>query len=271
MVEMPAQHGWASTLGASTPGATTPGVLRIFNDVEYRNMRFLLKAGFLIGSALVSFGLLSSRLSLVPALAQTPTLPPPAMPTVQDRLAPPPTVYPPTQADQGAQVYYQVCMACHGDRGQGLTDEWRNVLDPEDRNCWQSKCHASNHPPEGFVFQKYIPPVIAPGLLTRFATALDLHDFIQTDMPWYAPGSLSAEEYWQLTAFLLRANGYDPGQPDLNPQRAAQIPLRPYPPSTPTPTPLVRLAENGPWAWGAALLALVGITLLVWLFRSLRK
>jgi len=90
-------------------------------------MRFLLKASFLIGSALVASGLLFSRLSLVPAQAQTPTLPPPAMPTVQDRLAAPPTVYPPTQADQGAQVYWFVCMVCHGDRGQGLTDEWRMV------------------------------------------------------------------------------------------------------------------------------------------------
>ena len=231
-------------------------------------MRFLFKASFLAGSALVSFGLLFSRLSLVPAQAQTEP-PPPAMPTVQDRLAAPPTVYPPTQADQGAQVYYQVCMVCHGDRGQGLTDEWRNVLDPEDRNCWQSKCHAPNHPPEGFVFQKYIPPVIAPGLLTRFATALDLHDFIQTEMPWQAPGSLSAEQYWQLTAFLLRANGYDPGQQHLDPQRTAQIPLRPYPPSP--PTLLQRLGELSPWVWGAALFILVGIALALLLIRLLRK
>ena len=59
------------------------------------------------------------------------------MPSV-DRLAPPPTVYPPTQAGDGAQVYYQVCMTCHGHRGQGLTEAWRMSLDPEDQTCWQS-------------------------------------------------------------------------------------------------------------------------------------
>jgi mono/diheme cytochrome c family protein len=232
-------------------------------------MRFPVKVGFLIGSALVALSLLLSGQSLVPAQAQTPTLPPPAMPTMQDRLAAPPTVYPPTQADQGAQVYWFVCMVCHGDRGQGLTDEWRMVGGTQDQNCWQSKCHAPNHPPQGFVFQKYVPPVIAPGLLTRFATALDLHDFIQNNMPWQAPGTLSPEEYWQLTAFLLRANGYNPGNQDLDPQRAVQIPLRPYPPSP--PTLLERLDKTGPWAWGAALFILVGIALAFLLVRLLRR
>jgi mono/diheme cytochrome c family protein len=232
-------------------------------------MRFPVKAGFLIGLAMVALGLLLSGQSLVPAQAQTPTLPPPAMPTMQDRLAAPPTVYPPTQADQGAQVYWFVCMVCHGDRGQGLTDEWRMVGGTQDQNCWQSKCHAPNHPPGGFVFQKYVPPVIAPGLLTRFATALDLHDFIQNNMPWQAPGTLSPEEYWQLTAFLLRANGYNPGKQDLDPQRAAQIPLRPYLLSP--PTLLERLDRTGPWVWGAAFFIVVGIALALWLIRLLRK
>ena len=53
------------------------------------------------------------------ALAQgTPT------PTV-DRLAAPPTVPAPNQADEGAQLYWLYCQPCHGDQGQGLTDEWR--------------------------------------------------------------------------------------------------------------------------------------------------
>ena len=51
-----------------------------------------------------------------PASAQT--MPPTS---TADRLARPPTVFPKNQADEGHQVYYMVCMACHGDRGQGLT------------------------------------------------------------------------------------------------------------------------------------------------------
>ncbi len=140
-----------------------------------------------------------------------------------DRLAPPPTVFPPTQADQGAQVYYLVCMVCHGDRGQGLTDEWRNVLQPPDNDCWRSKCHAPNHPPGGFVFPHEAPAVTGTGFLQGFGNALNLHNFIQTKMPWQAPGSLKPEEYWQLTAYLMRLNGYNLGSRTLDVDSARAI------------------------------------------------
>lgn len=142
-----------------------------------------------------------------------------------DRLAAPPTVYPPTQADLGAQVYWFKCMVCHGDRGQGLTEEWRNAWDPSHRNCWQSRCHASNHPPEGFQLPYYAPPLIGPGTLARHGTLADLHDYLATQMPWQAPGSLPPEEYWQLAAFLLRANGVAVSDADLNPAAAARVRL----------------------------------------------
>jgi mono/diheme cytochrome c family protein len=224
-------------------------------------MRFHQRVRFLVLSLSIACGLAFGIWHLDRVYAQTePTpYPMPVMPTVQDRLAPPATVFPPTQADQGAQVYYQVCMACHGDHGQGLTDEWRQVLDVPDQNCWQSKCHAANHPPDGFVFPKYVPPVIAPGLLTRFATALDLYNFVKQQMPFQAPGSLTDDQYWQLTAFLLRANGYNPGSQKLDVQLAALIPLRPYPPSR--PTWFQRLSQASPWLWGVIILALVGIIL----------
>jgi Cytochrome C oxidase, cbb3-type, subunit III len=230
-------------------------------------MRFHLRVGFLALSVSMAFGLMFGLWYLTRAHAQTePTpYPMPAMPTVQDRLAPPPTVYPPTQADQGAQVYYQVCMACHGDHGQGLTDEWRQVLDVPDQNCWQSKCHAANHPPDGFVFPKYVTPVIAPGLLTRFATAMDLYDFIKKEMPFQAPGSLMDDQYWQLTAFLIRANGYDIGSQNLDTKSATRIALRPYPLSK--PTLFQRLGQISPWVWGAVIMVGIGIVLSLFLIR----
>ena len=168
-----------------------------------------------------------------------------------DRLAPPATVYPATQASLGAQVYYQVCMACHGDRGQGLTTEWRNVLPPPDNNCWTSTCHGPRHPIEGFALPKYVPPVVGKGVLSQFATAASLHDFISAKMPWQAPGSLKPEEYWQLTAYLLQANGIDTGSGQLNESRAAQIPISTsatHFPSAP--------ATNSPGVWTAAIIFL---------------
>ncbi len=156
-----------------------------------------------------------------PALAQT--MPPTS---TADRLKPPPTVYPPTQADEGHQVYHMVCMACHGDRGQGLTDEWRAALDVGDQNCWQSGCHNTRRPPEGFIFPKTVPRVVGGGALARFETALDLHDYLVEKMPYQNPGYLKSEEYWQLTAFLLRENGVKLPNLPLNAETAAQLRLR---------------------------------------------
>jgi mono/diheme cytochrome c family protein len=146
-----------------------------------------------------------------------------------DRLAPPPMSDPPTQVEQGHYAYYLSCMVCHGDRGQGLTEEWRGALDPADRNCWQSRCHAPNHPPEGFELPHHAPPLIGPGKLAHYQTAARLYEFIHTRMPWQAPGILSDEEYWQLTAFLVDANGIPLGEIPLGPENAANLQLAPPP------------------------------------------
>ena len=189
---------------------------------------------------------------LVSAQAETPE-PTPRMPPMPLRLTPPPTIYPPSPVGQGSQVYYQVCMVCHGDRGQGLTDEWRSVLDEPDQNCWQPKCHGPRHPPWGFEFPKVVPAVASPGMLARFPTGFDLYTFIKQKMPYQAPGSLKDEEYWQLTAYLLQLNGIDPGQELLTPESSAKIVLRQV--DQPAEPALVQ----SPWYWlfGAGVLAAV--------------
>ncbi|HXV99984.1 MAG TPA: c-type cytochrome, partial [Anaerolineae bacterium] len=149
--------------------------------------------------------------------------PPPAATANLDRLARPVLPPNPAQADYGAQIYYESCMACHGDRGQGLTDEWRAAWSQDDQNCWQSKCHATNHPPEGFKLPRYVPPIIGNKTLARFQTAADLHAFLVAKMPWQAPGLFDEATYWQLTAFLLRANGVNLGNTPLGPENAGKI------------------------------------------------
>jgi len=80
-----------------------------------------------------------SLLALVsPALAQTDEPPLLNMPPMPQGLEPPPTVNTPRQVSQGAQVYYLVCMVCHGDKGQELTDEWRRVQDPSQTDDLQT-------------------------------------------------------------------------------------------------------------------------------------
>jgi cytochrome c5 len=204
------------------------------------------------------------------AFSQAAPTPEPEMPPLLNRLAPPPTVYPPTQADQGAQVYYLVCMACHGDRGQGLTDEWRGALGPGDMNCWQAHCHASNHPVEGFKLPKYIPPVISPTALSGFGNALILHDYIEASMPWQAPGRLTDEEYWQLTAYLIRENGIEIGIQPLNPQNAGLFDLRDQPSTGPEPTIIVARSQPSSddgmavFAGTAILIIVLAISIIWW-------
>jgi len=139
----------------------------------------------------------------------------------------------PLLADKGAVKYWAVCMACHGDRGQGLTDEWRKRGFGEDMNCWSSKCHTYNHPPEGFFLVRVVPPLIGQNTLRRFTTAADLHDYLLAKMPWWKPGSLTSAEAWQLTAFLLRDAGLYPRNREFNPLEAASIPVHlPYHPQS---------------------------------------
>lgn len=129
-----------------------------------------------------------------------------------ERLEAPSLSDPPTQIEMGHLEYWMSCMVCHGDRGQGLTEEWRSVLDPADMNCWQSKCHAPNHPPEGFEIPRTSPLVMGPGALTGYRTAQDLYGYLRVDMPWSFPGLFQDRQYWWLTAYLLDANGVDLGK-----------------------------------------------------------
>lgn len=140
-----------------------------------------------------------------------------------------------TQLEYGAEVYRLVCKACHGDKGQGLTDDWRAQWAPKDQNCWQSKCHALNHPPDGF----YMP--IAPAVLGQpiraFGNALNLYTYNHYYMPWHDRDSMTQKESWSVTAYLLKINGIDPG-PELNAETAANIDLSVIDPNLgPTPVP----------------------------------
>lgn len=184
-----------------------------------------------ITAALQSVTTLSSSTYALPApsFSGQATREPGMMFDPTDRLAPPPMSDPPTQVEQGHYAYYLSCMVCHGDRGQGLTEEWRGALDPADRNCWQSRCHAANHPPEGFELPRQAPPLIGPGRLAHYQTAAGLYAYIHTRMPWQAPGILADEEYWQLTAFLVDANGIPMGETPLGPENAADVRLAPPP------------------------------------------
>lgn len=140
------------------------------------------------------------------------------------------------QAGQGEQVFAQRCKPCHGDVGQGLA-KWRLTWAPEDQNCTQSKCHALNHPPDGFYMPVDAPPIIGQNTLSRFPTARELDDYISKKMPFDKPGELSDQQYWAVTAFLLRENGVLPKGVRIDSNNAGTLPLSPLP--SPEISPIV--------------------------------
>lgn len=135
---------------------------------------------------------------------------PGATPTI-DRLAAPPTVASPTQADEGAQLFWLHCQPCHGDAGQGLTDEWRAQYPPEDQNCWQSGCHGPRPYELGFILPTAVPAIIGDGTLARFQTLDGVYQYVSVAMPYFFPGDLTQEEYLAITAHIARENGLGDG------------------------------------------------------------
>ncbi|WP_376790184.1 c-type cytochrome [Thermoflexus sp.] len=130
------------------------------------------------------------------------------------------------EAERGAAVFARRCSTCHGDRGQGLTDEWRATWPPTHQNCWKANCHGTRpYPENGFTLPRVVPPLIGPNTLQRFATAADLYAYIRARMPFHAPGSLPEEDYRAVTAFLLQRHGIPADGRPFDPEAAREVPL----------------------------------------------
>ncbi|MDR5683700.1 MAG: cytochrome c [Armatimonadota bacterium] len=101
---------------------------------------------------------------------------------------------PQEQVERGRTVFQNACARCHGGQGEGG---------------------------EG-------PRLIGPGNgLAGYLDAQTLFNFVSTNMPVDDPGSLSAEDYWAVLAFLLDANGLLPRGVVLGPQTAPGVRLPP--------------------------------------------
>jgi hypothetical protein len=142
-----------------------------------------------------------------------------AIPTpTPDRLALPILSEHPSQIETGSSIYYYHCMPCHGDQGQGLTDEWRAVWEEDHQDCWASGCHSIRDADKTFTIPTVIPPVIGSNALeNRFSKPEQLFEYLKKTHPPQSPGILKDEEYWALTAFLLAKNGVIPTQGETGP------------------------------------------------------
>jgi cytochrome c len=96
-------------------------------------------------------------------------------------------------AEAGKTVFANHCTSCHGANGQGVT----------------------------------APANIGPDAhLEIYNTAQGLYDYVSTNMPQDAPGSLSQQEYLQVVSYLLVANGFVKPDIPLDPGKLGALPLQ---------------------------------------------
>ena len=96
-------------------------------------------------------------------------------------------------AGQGAALYQQHCMSCHGDKGQG---------GPHDPIAGGLGSIATD------------APLKTVGSYWPYATTL--FDYIRRAMPFLTPGSLTDDETYSVTAYVLHLNGIVDAQASLD-------------------------------------------------------
>jgi cytochrome c len=233
--------------------------------------RFLFRTGAIaFGIALLTAGLFFDA-GTASSVLQQPT--PVATLSAMERLAEPTLPPQPSQADHGAQDYWLYCLPCHGDRGQGLTDEFRETYPPDEVNCWQSGCHGKRPYEFGFTLPTQIPAVIEEHALAKFTDAAQLNAYIRATMPYWNPGSLTEEEAWRVTAFLLRENDLLDGSTELSASNAASVNIPRGGLLTPVVTPQQADGPEGSSAivWFLAAGAVLLILLLMFVLKKSRN
>jgi cytochrome c len=108
-------------------------------------------------------------------------------------------------AAQGAPIYAATCASCHGAKGEGMGAYPQLLGGPKG---------AFN-----FASDYKIPRTI--GNYWPYATSL--YDYIRRAMPLTAPGSLTADQTYAVTAYLLSREGIIPDSTVLDGRRLAAI------------------------------------------------
>ncbi len=149
----------------------------------------------------VLFGVSSFRLQKQIALQPIGSPSPTFDPLVETPLPPNPT-----ELELGENLYWHWCMTCHGDKGQGLTDEFRSVWEPDHQNCWARGCHTGRRGDLGFPIPTVVPAIVDSGHLSQFESLQILADFLKATHPPQSPGILNGEEYYAIAVFVFSMN-----------------------------------------------------------------
>jgi len=93
--------------------------------------------------------------------------------------------------NEGQAVYARQCASCHGDRGEGKPPLYPQLV-------------GRDSIAEGFRFGK--DPRLAKTIGNYWPYATTVFDYVRRAMPLNAPGSLSNDQVYAVTAYLLSAN-----------------------------------------------------------------
>jgi len=190
-----------------------------------------------------------------------------------ERLAKPTLPAVPSQADEGAQDFWLYCLPCHGEKGQGLTAEFRETYPPEEVDCWQSGCHGKSPYENGFILPTQVPAVIGQSALAKFTDAAQLNSYIRAAMPFWKPGSLTEQEAWNVTAFILRENDLWNDAVELGASNAASVKIPRGAFLTPASAP--QQAEtpnkNGASGWVILIVVLLLFSILLFILKKSRN
>jgi len=102
--------------------------------------------------------------------------------------------------EQGREVYANTCAVCHGDKGEGRKVE--GAVSGFDRLVG------------GFGTLDRPVPVLTVGSFWPYATTL--FDYIRRAMPFQAPQSLTADEVYAVSAYVLHMNNIVPEETTLD-------------------------------------------------------
>lgn len=109
-------------------------------------------------------------------------------------------------------LYAQQCASCHGDRGEGKPPLYPALVGRDPR--W-----------ENFVFGKDPGATRTIGNYWPYATTV--FDYVRRAMPLTAPGSLTNDQVYAITAYLLAANAVVAADATLDSASLARVKM-PY-------------------------------------------
>jgi cytochrome c len=113
---------------------------------------------------------------------------------------------------QGASLYQAKCAMCHNRNGEGMAPLYPALIGRDPKA-------------EGFHFAS--DPKLVKTIGNYWPHATTVFDYVRRAMPYNAPGSLSNDDVYALTAFLLAANKVIPSDATLDARSLTKVKM-PY-------------------------------------------